>query len=139
MRTRTRMATACAATAVLTVAFTGQASAADATASCSTTGASGGMSADYPSGEIWPYLEFGISLSVTDTLADGHHVRVRLITKEVGNSAVVTWKWHSLTSGKGETLTLSTTARDEYGIEATGVEVARFEGDEKLNYCRDWS
>ncbi|MEV1079947.1 hypothetical protein AB0I98_17125 [Streptomyces sp. NPDC050211] len=139
MRTRTRIATAVAATAVLTVAFTGQASAAEGTASCSTTGARGSMGANYPSGDNWMYDEFKISLSVSDTSADGHHVRVRLLTKAVGTDAVTTWKWHSLTSGSGNTLTLSTTAQTSNGIWATGVEVARFEGDTKLNSCRDWS
>ncbi|WP_043675951.1 hypothetical protein [Streptomyces xylophagus] len=97
------------------------------------------MGADYPSGDQWMYGEFKIALSVTDTSADGHHVRVRLLTKGVGSNATTTWKWHSLTSGAGETLTLSTTAGSDYGIWTTGVEVARFEGDTKLNSCTDWS
>ena len=139
MRNRTRIATAFAAAAGLTVAFTGQASATTYTASCSTTGARGSMGASYPSGDQWMYDEFDIALSVTDTSADGHHVRVRLLTKAVGSDATVTWKWHSLTSGSGNTLTFSTTAQTEYGIWDTGVEVARFEGDTKLNSCTDWS
>ncbi|WP_371547959.1 hypothetical protein OG266_21995 [Streptomyces sp. NBC_00554] len=138
MRTRTRIATTCAAAAVVTIAFTGQASAAE-TASCSTTGARGSMGATYPTGDQWPYKEFKIALSVTDTSADGHHVRVRFLSKAVGTSATTTWAWHSLTSGSGETLTLSTTAQTSWGIEATGVEVARFEGSTKLNSCTDWS
>ncbi|MFF5039862.1 hypothetical protein [Streptomyces nigra] len=134
-----RIATAVAATTVLTVAFAGQASAATYTASCSTTGARGSMGATYPTGDQWPYEEFKIALSVTDTSADGHHVRVRLLTKPVGSQQVLTWKWHSLTAGSGETLTVSTTAGSSYGIYETGVEVARFEGDTKLNSCTDWT
>ncbi|MGW0913054.1 hypothetical protein ACWD1Z_15090 [Streptomyces sp. NPDC002784] len=139
MRTRTRIATACAAAVGITFAFTGQASAATETASCSTTGARGSMGATYPSGDQWPYEEFKIALSVTDTSADGHHVRVRLLTKPVGSQQVLTWKWHALYSGSGNTYTVSTTAQSSYGIYATGVEVARFEGDTKLNSCTDWT
>lgn len=139
MRTRSRIAVAGAAAAVLTVAFTGQASAATQTASCSTTGARGSMGATYPTGDQWPYGEFKIALSVTDTSADGHHVRVRLLTKPVGSQQILTWKWHSLTSGSGDTYTVSTTAGSSYGIYETGVEVARFEGDTKLNSCTDWT
>ncbi|MEU6088592.1 hypothetical protein ABZ865_17515 [Streptomyces sp. NPDC047085] len=51
----------------------------------------------------------------------------------------MTWPWHSLTTGKGDTLTVPTTAQSPYGIVATGVEVARFEGNSKLNSCTDWS
>lgn len=138
MRNRARIATTLAATAVVTVAFAGSASAAE-TASCSTTGARGSMGATYPSGDQWPYGEFKIALSVTDTSADGHHVRVRLLTKPVGSQQVFPWAWHSLTSGSGNTLTLSTTAQSSYGILETGVEVARFEGGTKLNSCTDWS
>lgn len=142
MRTRARIATACTAAAVVTIAFTGQASAATRTsASCSTTGASGSMGATWPDGSDpqWPYKEFKIALSVTDTSADGHHVRVRFLSRDVGSSATRTWPWHSLTAGSGETLTLDTSAKSPYGIVATGVEVARFEGDSKLNSCTDWS
>ncbi|MFJ9894015.1 hypothetical protein ACIQPR_11865 [Streptomyces sp. NPDC091280] len=133
-----RVATAIAMAGVATIVFSGQASAAE-TASCSTTGARGSMGATYPTGDNWMYKEFSIALSVTDTSADGHHVRVRLLTKGVGTDATTTWKWHSLTSGSGQTLTLSTSAQSDYGIWATGVEVARFEGDTKLNSCTDWS
>jgi hypothetical protein len=136
-----------------TIAFTGQASAtprvadsgtksvrpaiAGGTASCSTTGARGSMGATRPSGDRWPYEEFKIALSLTDTSGDGHHVRIRLLTKPVGSQQIFTWPWHSLTTGKGDTLALSTTAQSN--IAETGVEVARFEGDTKLNSCTDWT
>ncbi|MFI6245035.1 hypothetical protein [Streptomyces sp. NPDC051016] len=97
------------------------------------------MGATRPSGDLWPYQEFKIALSVTDTSADGHHVRIRFLSKAVGSSATTTWAWHSLTAGSGETLTLSTTAQTSNGIAETGVEVARFEGDTKLNSCTDWT
>ncbi|MCL6733172.1 hypothetical protein [Streptomyces neyagawaensis] len=97
------------------------------------------MGTKRPSGDHWPYAEFKVALSVTDTVADDHHVRVRFLHKPVGSQQVFTWSWHSLTSGKGDTLTLSTTAQAEGGIAETGVEVARFEGNRKLNSCTDWT
>lgn len=159
MSTRIRIATVCAAVVASTITFGGQASAtpqtadlgktsaasapqpfgAGGTASCSTTGARGSMGATVPSGDHWPFMEFKIALSVTDTSADGHHVRVRLLTKPVGSQQVFTWPWRSNTAGSGETMSVSTTAQAEYGIEHTGVEVARFEGDKKLNSCTDWN
>lgn len=159
MKTRTRIATACAAAVVSSITLSGQASAtpqsadggtesassvfgpqgAGGTASCSTTGARGSMGATVPSGDHWPFMEFKIALSVTDTAADDHHVRVRLLTKPVGSQQVFTWPWRSNTKGNGETMSVSTTAQAEYGIEHTGVEVARFEGDRKLNSCTDWN
>ncbi|MEV0243529.1 hypothetical protein AB0I06_26950 [Streptomyces sp. NPDC050674] len=159
MKTRTRIATACTAAVVASITLSGQASAtpraaeagaetataafgpqgAVGTASCSTTGARGSMGASVPSGDHWPFDEFKIALSVTDTSADDHHVRVRLLTKPVGSQQVFKWPWRSNTKGNGETLTVSTTAQADYGIEHTGVEVARFEGDRKLNSCTDWN
>ncbi|MEU1934816.1 hypothetical protein ACH49O_17880 [Streptomyces coeruleorubidus] len=106
-------------------------------ASCSTTGASGGMSSTFTPGDF--FGEFDVTLSVTDTKADSHHVRVRYLTIPVNSSAVRPWQWHSLKAGKGETLVYPTTAQDSNGIQDMGVEVARFEGDKKLNSCTDWA
>ncbi|MFD8812139.1 hypothetical protein ACFV23_11785 [Streptomyces sp. NPDC059627] len=125
--------------AVVTVAITSSASATTYNASCSTTGAQGSMGASYPSGDLWEYDTFNIAMSVTDTAADGHHVQIRFLSKEVGNSGVVKWPWHSFTSAKGDTFTFSTTAQDDYGIVATGVEVAVYEGSTYLNSCTDWT
>ena len=97
------------------------------------------MGATRPSGDHWPVMEFKIALSVTDTSADDHHVRVRLLTKPVGSQQVFTWPGRSNTKGNGKTVSVSTTAQADYGIEHTGVEVARFEGDRKLNSCTDWN
>lgn len=139
MRTRTRIATACVAAAGITLAFSGQASAATTgTASCSTTGARGSVGVTYPTGEIAPYLEHKLAMSVSDTSADGHHVRIRFISKPVGNTGTTYWKWHSLTSGSGTSLTFSTTAQSSYGIAQAGVQVARFEGNTLLNSCTAW-
>jgi hypothetical protein len=136
MKNRIRVATALAVTSLVTLAFSGTASAAAlGTASCSTTGASGSVGVDWG---IDPYDEVKLAMSVRDTLADGHHVRIRFLSKPVGSSQTFYWAWHSLTAGSGETLTFSTTAQSSYGIDEAGVQVARFEGDALLNSCTAW-
>jgi hypothetical protein len=95
------------------------------------------MSTTFTPGDF--FSEMDVTLSVTDTSADGHHVRVRYLTIPVNSSAVRKWPWRSLTAGKGETLVHPTTAQDVNGIQDMGVEVARFEGDRKLNSCTDWA
>ncbi|WP_406294005.1 hypothetical protein [Streptomyces sp. NBC_00624] len=105
------------------------------TASCSTTGASGSsvsVNGSDPRGEV------AVTLSVKDTSADGHHVRVRYLTKSDGGSTV-TWPWHSNTDGSGTTKVWDTTAQSSYGIYEKGVQIARFEGDTLLNSCTDWA
>ncbi|MEV7425398.1 hypothetical protein [Streptomyces sp. NPDC091212] len=104
------------------------------TASCSTTGASG--SSTTVSGSD-PYGEVKVTLRVKDTLADGHHVRVRFLSKTSGG-VKVTWQWRSNTDGNGTTKVWETTAQTTYGIYEKGVEVARFEGSTLLNSCTDW-
>ncbi|MGW0967276.1 hypothetical protein [Streptomyces sp. NPDC002516] len=140
-----RVATTFAAVGAITFVFSGQAEASapapggSATASCSTTGARGSAGIKSPTGDLWNYGTFKLAMSVTDTSADGHHVQIRFLSKEVGNSGTVKWPWHSLTSGSGDTYTFSTTAQDDYGITDTGVEVARYEGSTFLNSCTDWT
>jgi uncharacterized protein YfaS (alpha-2-macroglobulin family) len=95
------------------------------------------MSSTFEPGDF--FGEVDVTLSVTDTSADGHHVRVRYLTKSNVSSAPVKWKWHSLTSGKGTTLNYPTTAQDSNGIIDMGVEIARFEGNSMLNSCTDWA
>ncbi len=79
-----------------------------------------------------------VTLTVTDTKADGHHVRVRYLSK-TDPGTTVKWSWHALYDGQGTTLKYPTTARHEYGIVNMGVEVARFEGSKLLNSCTDWA
>ncbi|MFJ2565836.1 MULTISPECIES: hypothetical protein [unclassified Streptomyces] len=140
-----RIATTFAAVSVATLVFSGQAEASapspgtTKTANCSTTGARGSVGVTSPTGDLWNYGTFKLAMSVSDTAADGHHVQIRFLSKEVGNSRTVKWPWHSLTSGNGTTLTFSTTAKDAYGITDTGVEVATFEGSTLLNHCTAWT
>ncbi|MGW0854083.1 hypothetical protein [Streptomyces sp. NPDC002690] len=125
------------ASVALTVGAASTASAAatyTSTSTCSTTGGSGSTVATYTDD---PYDEVKVTLRVTDTLADGHHVRVRLITKNVSGVSV-NWPWHSNTDGANTTVVWSTTAQSGYGIYGQGVQVARFEGETLLNYCTRW-
>ncbi|MFE3741268.1 hypothetical protein [Streptomyces sp. NPDC059134] len=86
-----------------------------------------------------PYAEVKVTLSVTDTSADGHHVRVRFVHKTSGGGVTVPWTWRSNTSGANTTKEWDTTARSTDGIYEVGVQVARFEGDTLLNSCTDWA
>ncbi|MER5468065.1 hypothetical protein [Streptomyces sp. NPDC002685] len=123
--------------AALTLAVTLPASAEADTLdpSCSTTGANGTV---HVPGFIHGATTIHVGLSVYDSLADGHHVRVRLITKDA-NKNYTYWKWHANTDGKGALLSWDTTASDGNGIINVAAEVARFEGDTLLNSCTDWA
>ena len=111
------------------------ASATDATASCTTTGATGHATVYNFDGAT---DKITLNLGVYDSLADGHHVRVRLLTKNyVGTTKY--WSWHANYDGAGVGKSWDTTATDSNGIFDVGVQVARFEGDSLLNSCTDWA
>ncbi|MFJ8978933.1 hypothetical protein [Streptomyces sp. NPDC102282] len=135
-RGTTRIGTILAATALtVAVASSAPAAAAGGTASCSTTGADGYSYTTNAS--LWGKAD--VVLRVTDTLADGHHVRVRYVTL-TNYFSTKKWAWHSETGGKGSTLVYNTTAQDtDQGIADFGVEIARFEGDTLLNSCMRWA
>ncbi len=78
-----------------------------------------------------------MTLSVTDTVANDHHVQIRYLTQQDSGSTRY-WPWHSNTSGEGKTVVWNTTAKSDYGIWGFGVEVAQFEGDTLMNSCVDW-
>lgn len=102
---------------------------------CSTTGASGGVAI---SNWTDPVATVGLTFNLIDTLADGHHVRIRLVS-ETNNGARVNWPWRQNLDGKGSTKTWTSTASDDRGLYEIGVQVARFEGDTLLNSCTTWS
>jgi hypothetical protein len=103
--------------------------------SCSTTGANGTIRVDNFNGAT---SRINLSITVYDSLADGHHVRIRLVTKNsVGT--VKNWSWRGNYDGEGTFKTWDTYAEDSSGIFDVGVQVARFEGDSLLNYCTDWA
>ncbi|MFD7441539.1 hypothetical protein [Streptomyces sp. NPDC059909] len=120
----------------LTVVSSGSAQAAVPTVfrGCSTTGASGGYDANNYYG---PDATISLNINLSDTSADGHHVRVRFLSRNV-HGTVKYWTWRSNLDGAGTTKNWSTTASDSYGLFDIGVQVARFEGNTLLNSCTDW-
>ncbi|MET9411431.1 hypothetical protein ABZX90_37665 [Streptomyces sp. NPDC002935] len=105
-------------------------------AGCTTTGASALMRITSITND-GPASKYAVHFEISDTVADGHHASVRLLTKD-GTGTLHRWPWHSNTSGTG-TITVNTTAQDDRGIFASGVEVARAEGSTVLNSCTDWT
>ncbi|GGV48429.1 hypothetical protein [Streptomyces griseoflavus] len=102
---------------------------------CSTTGANGGVTITN-----WtdPGATVGLSIGLNDTKADGHHVRVRILSEQ-SNGKVVYWPWRKHMSGADTGQTWNTSASDDRGLFEIGVQIARFEGDKMLNSCTDWS
>ncbi|QFQ98328.1 hypothetical protein F9278_21445 [Streptomyces phaeolivaceus] len=118
---------------LLTVSMAGSAYA-DSYRGCTTTGASGQVRI---SNWTDPTAKISIHGELTDTKSDDHHARMRLLTQRADGS-IHYWPWRKNTGGVG-TSTFDTTAEDsDRGIFEAGVEVARFEKDEKLNSCTDW-
>ncbi|MEU6112087.1 hypothetical protein ABZ853_27235 [Streptomyces albidoflavus] len=120
-------------TAAFVLAATGTATAAPASSGgCSTTGATGTFTAT-PTGNS--YAPFKVTLYVRDSLADGHHVRIRFRSSKVTGGSH-TWQWRAHYDGAGTSSTWNTTAHDAVnGIRAVGAEIARFEGSTLLNSC----
>lgn len=103
-------------------------------AACSTTGASGNVSiSDWHQ----PTATVGVVFSLTDTKADGHHARIRILSKRYDGS-VKRWRWRKNVDGAGETNYWGSSASDDNGLFEIGVQVARFEGDTLLNSCTHW-
>jgi hypothetical protein len=110
------------------------AQAADVAAFCRTTGAVGDILVyNYDSARS----SIVLTISVTDTLNDDHHARVRLLTENHAGT-VKKWPWRANTDGVQQSKSWNTTATDDSGIFEVGVEVARFEKGERLNSCTDW-
>jgi hypothetical protein len=120
--------------ALLTLATSNSASAYPMQAECSTTGAWGYVYAD------WYGADDRIDFQMTfmDTLADDHHARARLVTKDV-NGVRKNWPWHKDLGGANSGgVDYNSYAINDSGIFDWGVQVARFEGDTLLNSCTDW-
>ncbi|MFJ9889929.1 hypothetical protein ACIQRW_29315 [Streptomyces sp. NPDC091287] len=73
-----------------------------------------------------------IDLRSVDLLADGHHARLRVITKR-SNGTVANWPWRMNYGGKGAQPTWTTTLSDPQGIAQVRLQVCRAEGDDLLN------
>ncbi|MFV8184266.1 hypothetical protein [Streptomyces sp. AF1B] len=136
MKRRFAMATGIAASAMLAGLISATpASAATLLARCNTTGASGGITVDDFNGAT---DKINFSMGVDDTLADGHHVRIRLITENAAGTHKY-WSWHADYNGEGTSTEVNSYAQDDSGIFYVGIQVARFEGSTLLNSCTKWS
>ncbi|GGR74427.1 hypothetical protein GCM10010269_11850 [Streptomyces humidus] len=125
-----------AVTAMLAATLTTSPAQADAfSPGCTTTGADGFI---YIPSFNGPVTALKLEWHITDTLADGHHARIRFLSKQ-HDGTIHYWPWHKAVGGKGDHEYAATTATDSYGIFDIGAEVARYEGDTKLNSCVDWS
>lgn len=120
---------------VLAAALPASAEADTLTPSCSTTGANGTINV---AGFTHKDTHINVWMTVLDTLADGHSVRIRLITKNAAGTYKY-WPWHAEYGGKGAYENWTTYADDSGGIINVAAQVARFEGDTMLNSCTDWA
>ncbi|MFF8710215.1 hypothetical protein ACF07T_02055 [Streptomyces sp. NPDC015184] len=93
-----------------------------------TTGAFGDAYVTFASRTYASNIEF----RSVDTLADGHHARLRLITKR-SNGDVANWPWRINYGGKGAQPEWTTSLTDNQGIAQVRLQVCRGEGDTLLN------
>ncbi|MCX4455358.1 hypothetical protein OG585_22385 [Streptomyces sp. NBC_01340] len=111
------------------------AQAADHYASCFTTGASGSVAINgwNAGGKNMP----DVVLKVYDELSDGRHVRIRLIVSYMAGGTTY-FPWHADYDGYGTYKEWDTSVTGGAQIGNAAVQVARYEGDDQLNYCTEW-
>jgi hypothetical protein len=101
---------------------------------CNATGVRG-------TAQIWDWYSGATSVPinfiVTDTAADGHHVEIRVVGRTDGGG-LITWPWHSVTTGNGTVGIYSSTANYSAGMYDLGIEAGTFEGSDMLHSCFDW-
>ncbi|MEW1866547.1 hypothetical protein OG896_20780 [Streptomyces sp. NBC_00669] len=102
---------------------------------CGTTGADGFV---YASNWAPGVTKLNVEIELKDTLADGHHVQIRFMSKGPGLATTTLYQWHSVTSGNGTAGDWVSSATDPNGMYDMGVTVARFEGADQLNACSVW-
>ncbi|MFI0214351.1 hypothetical protein [Streptomyces lydicus] len=101
---------------------------------CNTTGGHGDVTApSYTGSTDSVYVQMG----VYDGSADGHTMRIRLVTKDV-NGKNTYWPWHANTKGPGKSLEFTTTATNKSGIFDIGIQVARFEAVHRSGPRQAW-
>ncbi|MCX4846775.1 hypothetical protein [Streptomyces sp. NBC_00893] len=102
--------------------------------SAETTGAFGDAYVTFASRTYASKIEF----RSVDLLADGHHARLRLITKR-SNGVQAAWPWRMNYGGKGAQPEWTTSLTDAQGIAQVRLQVCRAEGDTLLNCAySDW-
>ncbi|MEV6017282.1 MULTISPECIES: hypothetical protein [unclassified Streptomyces] len=126
--------TSFAAMAIFATTTVTDASAASGVAACSTTGASGSLTFSN-----WSDNYVDISGWVKDTVADGHHVAIQLLSSD-GSAQNYPWPWHHEYDGEGSVLYVSTHASNANGwLRYIGVVVAVWEGDKIVRTCSEWA
>ncbi|WP_381796882.1 hypothetical protein [Streptomyces niveus] len=125
---------AVSAAAILVVAMPSSAQAAfSPTLSCSVTGSKGSIKVSNWSG---PGATVNLTISVTDTKSDGHHSRIRLLSKDTFGTTKH-WPWRMNYDGLNATKTWTTTASDSGGLFDLGVQVGTGEGSQVITSCVD--
>ncbi|WP_406368213.1 hypothetical protein [Streptomyces sp. NBC_01546] len=105
------------------------------TISCSTTGAEGEVNWSHWASD---YSSIDLGLHVIDTAADGHHVKVRFVSENLGHVRTY-WPWRSFYDGSGAGQAWYTSAQNgRNGIYILGMQVARYEGNTMLNSRTCW-
>ncbi|MET7365557.1 hypothetical protein ABZS61_06935 [Streptomyces sp. NPDC005566] len=107
---------------------TAPASAASYDLNTETTGAFGHGSVDFNSRT---YLS-SIHLRSVDTASDGHHVRIRLVTKR-NDGTNAYWAWRANYGGHGNQEEWYTSLSDARGVKAILLQTCRAEGTTLLN------
>ncbi|MFI6468021.1 hypothetical protein [Streptomyces sp. NPDC050528] len=104
------------------------------TAECSATGSSGSV---ITTG--WDYNDRSIpnlTLTVRDTLTDGHHASIRLLVQYT--DSVGYYPWHANYNGAGSTVEFNSYVPTGGTIFDVGLQVGTFEGDDLKYYCTQW-
>ncbi|MGW1253220.1 hypothetical protein [Streptomyces sp. NPDC002535] len=85
-----------------------------------------------------PDATIPIKFTLTDTVADGNSVRIRLVSKDVWGK-IHYWPWRTHSRGQGTTSTWNTTASHQNGLFDIGIQVARVNSNGTTkNHCTDW-
>ncbi len=138
MRWRNRSRALVSTAALTGVILVGQGSspAYAAVAGCTATGVSGTVNVEgYTAGSHnYP----SVYLSVADTKADRHHVRVRFVSLSVGGPHTY-YPWRALYDGNGTSKGWSTSAYSPATTAGFAVQAAVYEGDNQITYCTDYN
>ncbi|MFI1780996.1 hypothetical protein [Streptomyces rubiginosohelvolus] len=80
-----------------------------------------------------------LRVGVYDSAADGHHARARVMTKNAsGDISYYPWR-KDLDGANNGWIAADTYASNSSGIKDVGVQVGKYEGDEPLALCTDWT
>ncbi|MFE1951635.1 hypothetical protein ACFW9D_14320 [Streptomyces sp. NPDC059524] len=75
-----------------------------------------------------------VSLSLADTRADGHHVRIRFISLSAAGPHTY-YPWHAFYNGSGAAMGWLTSARSAATTAGFAVQAAVYEKNRQIRYC----